>query len=236
MNRIKYCSLILIIVTLSCDQQGDFVKKSDYKGVEGTIYQINGDCGNPDLDTGKHPDSLAIVEISYGGERIARELTGDNGQFRIPLEPGQYNMIIYPSGNIPDESLTDLKISDTKGIAIGRSYRNEFWPRELDIIFHGHVTIARIGEILQEKELESVWNSHHQDFHLYHVIVPIEVHVVEMQTSLEQEYDEVESSGVLYYECAAFHLISHAVMLSFGCQHIMVFTPNSAHRPLISRP
>jgi len=196
-----YCTLVPLLLSLSCDQQGDFVEESNYNGIKGTIYQINGSCGNPELDTGKHPDGLAIVEILNGGERTARELTSTNGQFEIPLEPGQYDLIIFPSGNHPDESLTDLNISEEKGIAIQKSYRNEFWPRELEIYFHGDVTIDRIGEILLENELESVWDIHHNDFHLYKVLVPVEIHVVEMKTTLEQAYDDVKSSDVLHYEC-----------------------------------
>lgn len=182
----------------------DFVTTSGFEGVEGQIFHLNIGCANPFHDEDQYPDEDAWVEVMSAGVSKGVVYSDGKGEFRIPLEHGEYDIVVYPSEAFIDESLRGVTISKGNGTRIRKSYQNQYWPHKLIVAFFGNTPIERANEIIRENGLGVHWASIGGSFHVFGVKVPAEIHVQQMQRTLQEDYKgEVDSAHVEGYTCAA---------------------------------
>jgi len=180
----------------------DYTKESTFQGVEGQIFHLNKGCGNPFHDAEQYPDDEAWVVAFIGTERDSRANADGDGKFELPLNPGFYNIKVYPSESFIDDKLDNVQIADKSGIRIRRSYQNYFWPWQLGISFHPSVTREKINTILEENSLIDVYSNYEDEFIYYKVETPTNIHIQEIQDVLETNYNEVKSTSHIPYSCA----------------------------------
>lgn len=200
MRRALYSSVLAILVTViyHCSSEGDFISKSDFQGIEGQIL-----IKEPVCDTGctcslevrgSRPDTSARIDVYLGQDLVVKGYADASGRIKIHLDPGSYDLTVYPSEAFIDTSLNDISVSVETGVAIRRSYKGFFLPREIGVSFHDNVDQLRINEILEENNLTIQSERRFDDVVFYRVEIPHEVHVQEMQNILESNYVEVEST------------------------------------------